>query len=117
MTALADRQVAIIGSSVFHSDFLVGGSRFGNRMLSPEDPADQRLFAWRKAFAALCYGHGIAPAHACIQFALSVPGVIAVALDTSYPDRIAENAASAVTPVPDAFFESMKEEGLLSGDV
>ena len=113
MASLAARQIPMINAGIFHGDFLVGGSSFDSRALTPENPADRSLFAWRKAFAALCHGHGITLAHACIQFALSAPAVAAVAINTSHPDRIAENADSAIAKAPDAFWASMKEEGLL----
>jgi D-threo-aldose 1-dehydrogenase len=111
---LSERQVAIINSAVFHSGFLVGGRYFDYRVVSPENTADKRLFAWRKSFVALCQGHGVSPAHACVQFGLSAPGIVAVALNTCHPDRIAENIESVLKKVPDSFWTSMKEEGLLA---
>jgi D-threo-aldose 1-dehydrogenase len=116
ISSLAARQVAVINSAVFHSGFLVGGRYFDNRVADAGDPADQRLFAWRKSFVALCHGHGVSPAHACIQFGLSAPGIVAVALNSSHPDRVAENVQSVLTKVPDSFWTSMKEEGLLAAD-
>jgi D-threo-aldose 1-dehydrogenase len=116
LTTLADRQIAVINAGVFHGGFLTGGQHFDGRRLNNENVADQRLLAWRKSFAALCHGHGVAPAHACIQFALSAPGVTAVALNTSHPDRVTENVRSVSTKVPRALWASMKEEGLLTDD-
>jgi D-threo-aldose 1-dehydrogenase len=114
--SLAERQIAVISAGVFRCGFLVGGSRFDSRLISDDDPAERHLFAWRKAFAAICHGHGVSPAHACIQFALSPPGVVAVLLNTSHPDRVAQNIDAAATNVPDGFWASMKEEGLLAED-
>jgi D-threo-aldose 1-dehydrogenase len=85
--------------------------------MNAEDDTQRGLLAWRKAFVALCDGHGITPAHACIQFALSLPGVVAVQLDSSYPDRVAENIRSGFTRVPPNFWASMIEEGLLGANV
>ena len=113
---LAKQEIAVINSAVFHSGFLVGGKYFDYRAASPANDADRPLFAWRKSFVALCEAHGISPLHACVQFGLSVPGVVAVALNTSHADRIAENVAAAATPVPPQFWASLKEEGLLAKD-
>ncbi len=113
---LADRQIPVILAGVFDGGFLVGGNRLDERVLNSEDSADRSLLAWRKSFVALCDGHGISPAHACIQFALSLPSVISVRLDSTYADRVAENVRAAYTPVPESFWASMKEEGLLSRD-
>jgi D-threo-aldose 1-dehydrogenase len=63
---------------------------------------------------ALCHGHGVTPTQACIQFALAGPGVVAVLLNSSHPDRVAENVGSVQRLVPDLFWASMKEEGLLA---
>ena len=114
MASLADRKIAIINSAVFHAGFLVGGRYFDYRVVSPDNPADKHLFAWRKSFVALCEAHGVLPAHACVQFGLSAPGIAAVALNTGHPDRIAENVESVLRKVPETFWGSMKEEGLLA---
>jgi len=114
MSEVAQRGISIIAGGVFGGCFLVGGNCLDGRMLDSSNPANRSLFAWRTAFVALCHGHGISPAHACIQFALSAPGVVAVELNSSYPDRVAENVESVTTKVPGAFWTSMKEEGLLS---
>jgi D-threo-aldose 1-dehydrogenase len=113
LVELANRQIPVIVTGVFDCGFLVGGSRLDGRVVSAENPADRSLFAWRKAFVALCDGHSITPAHACIQFALALPGVVAVRLDSSYSDRVAANIGSAYAGVPEKFWESMEEEGLL----
>jgi D-threo-aldose 1-dehydrogenase len=116
MAELEARQIPIIVSGVFDGGFLVGGNRLDGRVLSAEDPADRSLLTWRTSFAALCHGHGVTPAQASIQFALSGPGVVAVVLNSSHPDRAADNIAFVERTVPDAFWASMKEEGLLAAD-
>ncbi len=113
---LVEQDIAIINSAVFHAGFLVGGKYFDYRVVKPENDADRSLFAWRKSFVALCEAHGISPMHACVQFGLSVPGVVAVALNTSHADRIRENVAAVATPVPPQFWASLKEEGLVAKD-
>jgi D-threo-aldose 1-dehydrogenase len=116
VASLAECQIPFVNSGVFQSGFLVGGPHFDERIISTEAASDRPLFAWRKAFVALCHGHGISPAHACIQFGLSPPGVVAVALNTSHPDRVAENVASVLNQVPNSFWAAMKEEGLLAAE-
>ena len=113
---LASRGIAIINSAVFHAGFLVGGKYFDYRVVDANNDADRPLFAWRKSFVALCEAHGISPMHACVQFGLSVPGVVAVALNTSRAERVQENVAAVSTPVPPQFWATLKEEGLLAND-
>jgi D-threo-aldose 1-dehydrogenase len=116
ITNLKDRGVGIINSAVFHAGFLVGGRYFDYRVVNPDHPDDRPLFAWRKAFVALCEAHGVAPAEACIEFGRSAPGIAAVALNTSHPDRVAENVEMVLKKLPDGFWASMKEEGLIAAD-
>jgi D-threo-aldose 1-dehydrogenase len=117
MAELASRQIPIVLAGVFDGGFLVGGNRLDGVTLSADDAAHRSYIVWRKAFVALCDGHGITPAHACIQFGLSLPGVVAVQIDSSYSDRVAENIRSAFVEVPSNFWASMREEGLLDADV
>jgi D-threo-aldose 1-dehydrogenase len=116
MQSLAERNIPIINSAVFHAGFLVGGKYFDYRVVSPDNEADRPLFAWRKSFVALCEAHGISPMHACVQFGKTGPGVVAVALNTSHPDRIQDNVAAVLAPMPTQFWASMKEEGLIAAD-
>jgi D-threo-aldose 1-dehydrogenase len=108
--------VGIINSAVFHAGFLVGGKYFDYRVVRQENDADRPLYAWRKSFVSICEAHGISPMHACVQFGLTVPGVVAIALNTSHADRIRENVAAVSTPVPRQFWASLQEEGLLADD-
>jgi D-threo-aldose 1-dehydrogenase len=116
LAALAAEQIAVITAGVFHGGFLVGGPTFDDHQLNADSPAGQSLIAWRKAFTALCHGHGVRPAQASIQFALSIPGVVAVSLRTSSVDRVSEDVYAATTPVLGGLWTSMKEEGLLAHD-
>ncbi|TFH43446.1 MAG: aldo/keto reductase [Lysobacterales bacterium] len=116
VSSLAERGVGIINSAVFHAGFLVGGKYFDFRPVSPDNDSDKRLFTWRKCFVALSEAHGISPMHACVQFGLSPPGVAAVSLNTSRPDRIKANVQAASTPVPPHFWTALKEEGLIDNN-
>jgi len=113
VASLAARGVGVINSAVFHAGFLVGGRFFDYRPASPDDPADRPLFAWREKFFALCQRHGIAPDVACVQFALSVPGVAAVAMNTSNPATIARNVAAVDAVVPNEFWNDAKAQGIV----
>ena len=47
--------------------------------------------------------------------ACTLPGVAAVVVNTSQPERVRENVRAAIERLPDAFWESFGEEGLLPG--
>src|SRR5262249_43196091 len=117
MAELASRRIPIILSRVFESGFLMGDNWLDGYLMSAEDTAQRSFIAWRKAFVALCDGHGITPGQACIEFALWMPGVVAVQIDSSHADRVGENIRSAFVEVPANFWASMREEGLLGADV
>lgn len=116
MQEFASQQIPVIVSGVFDGGFLTGSNRLDGRAVSTDDPTDRSLLAWRTSFVALCHGHSVNPAQACIQFALSGPGVAAVLLESSRPERVAENVESVERKAPDSFWASMKEEGLVAAD-
>jgi D-threo-aldose 1-dehydrogenase len=111
---LAGRGVAVVNSALFHAGFLTGGRYFDYRIASPE--TDGKVFAWREQFQSLCRRHDVSPMVACVQFALSPPGVAAVALNTSRPSRIAENVAAVEATIPQAFWTDAKCAGIIAPD-
>ena len=113
MDALHQKQVAIINSAVFNAGFLTGGEFFNYVKLDRSRPADREKFEWRERFFALCAEHQQNAAQVCIQFGRSHPGITALALSTSKPQRVQQNAAAITVEVPAAFWQVLKAEGLL----
>jgi len=111
---LKRRGVGIINSAVFHSGFLTGGDFFDYRKVDPRNPGDQGLFAWREKFQAVCAKHEVAPAAACVQFGMSIPGVLSTALNTGKISHVKENIGLVRTQIPTAFWVAMKDQGLIS---
>ena len=116
VASLCELGIGIINSAVFHAGFLTGGKFFDYRELRPEDQADRPLFAWRDKFHALCRQHDVLPAAACVRFAISPPGVAAIALNTSRPEQVQRNRALASAEIPAAFWAAMKDARLISPD-
>lgn len=106
--------VKIINSAVFHAGFLTGGDYYDYRLIEPDTEENKAIFKWRDDFFALCSEFGIKPAAACVQFALSAPGVVSIALNTTNPKRVEENVKLANEEIPAAFWIAMKEKGLIS---
>ncbi len=113
MKKLADAGVAIINSAVFHAGFLTGGEFFDYRRVSRESDADRKLFDYRDRFFETCARFGVKPAMACVQFGLSAPGVVSVALNTGKPERIAQNVELVRADVPTEFWAAMKDAKLI----
>jgi D-threo-aldose 1-dehydrogenase len=113
---LADQGVSVINSAVFHSGFLVGSDYFDYRRMDRADPVSGPLFRWREDFFAVCDEFRVRPAAACVQFALKVPGIMSIALQTSDPRRVKENLELATQLLPGAFWRTLRERELIEAD-
>jgi len=102
--------VAIVNSAIFHGGFLTGGDFFDYRKVTRvSDPA---LFNWRDRFYTLCARHRLSPAAAAAQFGLSHPGVVALALSTSQPERVGSLIELTEGSMSEEFREALTREGL-----
>jgi D-threo-aldose 1-dehydrogenase len=113
---LSRQQIGIINSAVFNAGFLTGGEYFDYRKLNRNNPEDKIIFEWREKFFAACQYYDVLPANACVQFGMSPPGVISIALNTSKPERVRQNVASATADIPTTFWTRLKKEGLIAQD-
>jgi D-threo-aldose 1-dehydrogenase len=113
MEKLHRKNIAIINSAVFHAGFLTGGDFFDYVRIQPDTPENVARFRWREAFFTLCGKHRIKPANACVQFAMTPPGVISISLNTSNPKRIKDNVESVECEIPVLFWEEMTDKGLI----
>lgn len=105
--------VSVINSAVFHAGFLTGGDHYDYRKVTGESVEDQELIAWRERFQIQCDRFNVRPAEACVAFGMSPPGVVATALNSSKPSRIAQNVQLVSSEPPAEFWESMKRDGLI----
>jgi D-threo-aldose 1-dehydrogenase len=83
--------VYVINSAVFHSGFLVGSDYFDYRLVTRDNSHDDHIFRWRDAFYKICSEFSVEPATACVQFALNIPGVKSIALNTTRAARVRSN--------------------------
>jgi D-threo-aldose 1-dehydrogenase len=114
---LADSGVTVINSAVFHSGFLVGSDYFDYRRQQRGDPGTAPLFRWREDFFAVCDEFHVSPAAACMQFALLVPGVSSIAVNCSDAARVRENLEAAKRPLPEAFWQALRERELIGLEI
>ena len=108
--------VYIINSAVFHSGFLVGSSYFDYRLIEKGNPQNEELFKWREAFFETCGRYNINPAVACVQFALNIPGVKSIALNTTHADRVQLNLEMVETNIPLQFWQELKYKNLIEAN-
>jgi D-threo-aldose 1-dehydrogenase len=111
MEELERRGVAIFNSAVFHGGFLTGGEFFDYRKVDRQ--TDPELFAWRDRFEAVCAEFGTKPAFAAAAYAREAPGVVALALSTSRPDRVGEMVALAGAELGEGLRRALVEAGLV----
>ncbi len=114
MAELHRAKVATINSAVFNAGFLVGGPYFNYRQPDPDN--EPELFGWRESFMEVCQDHEVEPFAACVQFGMSVPGIVGVALNTTRPERVKDNVRAFTTEIPDSFWTAMKAEKLIVTD-
>jgi D-threo-aldose 1-dehydrogenase len=116
MEELRVKGVKIINSAVFQAGFLTGGEYYDYKIIKADTEENKAIFKWREDFFEICEQFGVTPASACVQFALSVPGVTSVALNTNNPERIEENVKIAYEKLPAMFWLTMKQKGLIAND-
>ncbi len=106
--------VGIINSAVFHSGFLTGGAMFDYQAVTEATARGRELLAWRTRFEDICREHRVLPAHACVRFALSPPGVQSIALSSSQPQRVTDNVAAVTSEIPPSFWNALRDNQLIS---
>jgi D-threo-aldose 1-dehydrogenase len=113
MQMLHKKGVAIINSAVFQSGFLTGGDFFDYVRIKPDSDENKAKFKWREDFFTICKKHNVIPANACVQFAMTPPGVISISLNTSRPDRVKKNVDSVECEIPLGFWKDMMDRRLI----
>ena len=98
--------VTLIDSAVFNGGFLTGGDMIDYRMADPVK--DAAAFAFRDRYLALCRAYALDPAAPAVEYAYRL-GFDAVALNTSSPRRILQNAAYAHLAAPAAFWKELEK--------
>ncbi len=105
--------VEIINSAIFNAGFITGGEYFNYKVVDKSNPEDKHLFEWRDRFFSICKSYDVVPAEVCLQFALSAPQICGVALNTSKPERIAQNKKTLSKKLPDGFWKALKETAII----
>ena len=101
---LKEAGVTLIDSAVFNGGFLTGSDMIDYRKADPV--RDASAFAFRERYAALCAKYALDPAAPAVEYAYRL-GFDAVALNTSSPKRILQNAAYATAKAPEAFWREL----------
>lgn len=110
--ALHLKGIRVINSAVFNGGFLTGSDYFNYQLMDAE--SDKELYNWRDAFYQTCNRHQVVPAEACVYFALHIPGVEAIAMNSSSAERTGKNIGMGNVKVPTSFWDDMKAQDLIA---
>lgn len=109
------RNVDVVAVGVFNSGILAKGARPGAKFDYGDAPAE--IIEQTLKLNAVCDAFGIPIQAAAVQFAFGHPAVKSVVLGMAKPERIRQNLAWFETPIPAAFWQRLKSDGLLAADV
>ncbi len=105
--------INVINSAVFHAGFLVG--RYWIIGCHRETNAeDESAFTWPTCSTNFAVSENCRQRAACAVRVTGLPGVSAVALNTSVPAKIAENVAAVEATLPSRFGRRRRARGLIS---
>jgi len=96
--------VTLIDSAVFNGGFLMGSNMLDYREADPE--RDAEAFAFRERYLALCSERALDPAAVAVEYAFRL-GFDSVALNTSNPKRVVQNARYGEHRSPAAFWDAL----------
>jgi D-threo-aldose 1-dehydrogenase len=99
----------IVVGGPYSSGILAGGAHFEYQKASPQ------IIAKVEHIKRIAQAHGVDIKAAALQFALANPAVAAVIPGASRPERIAEDVAALQAVIPAAFWDALRDAGLVSG--
>lgn len=108
MPAAAAQQVDIVVGGPYSSGILAGGTHFEYAKAPPA------IVDKVARLTALATEHGIGIKAAALQFSLAHPAVASVIPGASRPERLLEDQAALRQVVPAAFWQALREQGLVS---
>lgn len=112
---LGKQGVKVINSAVFNAGFLLGSDNFDYKKISRDTHPEE--YIWRDKFNLICEEFAVKPAEACVQFSFLFDEIVSIALSSSSPKRVKSNISLAEASVPKAFWQAMKDQGLMSIDI
>ena len=108
---------SIILGGAYNSGILATGTRRGGTVHYNYEPAPATIIERVARIEAVCDAHGVTLAAAALQFPLAHPVVASVIPGLGSAARVEQTAALWHEPIPAAFWQQLKDEGLLDPDV
>jgi len=108
------RGISVLMAAPFNSGILATGAREGATFFYTQ--ADPEIMARTRRIEAVCARHGVALAAAAIQFPLHHPAIASVVTGMRSATEVSANLAHCRATIPAAFWEELKNEGLIARD-
>jgi D-threo-aldose 1-dehydrogenase len=105
--ACAERGVHVVVGGPYNSGIIAGGSNYEYR------EASAAQVAARDRLLAIAASHGVDLRAAALQFCAAHPVVTSVIPGTKNTERVRENVALMQQPIPAAFWQELKRDGVL----
>lgn len=112
ISSLHKKGITVINSAVFNGGFLVGSDYYNYGLVDKDTPEGKSLYAWRSEFWKICEQFDISPAHACLNFGFTIPGISSVAVSTTNAAKVKQNIDMVTREVPADFWNALKNAGL-----
>lgn len=106
-----DRNIAVLLAAPFNSGLLALGARAG-ATYAHAAPSDE-ILARTIRIEEVCKRHGVSLAAAALQFPLAHPAIATVVASMATPEEVQANLKNCATPLPEAFWEELKEKRLI----
>jgi D-threo-aldose 1-dehydrogenase len=106
-----ERGNKIMLGGVFNSGILAGGSRSGATYQYAAPPP--AIVTKVEMLEAVCARHGVALPAAALQFARANPAITTLLFGAQSPDEVKSNLELLQAPIPAAFWEELRAEGLV----
>lgn len=105
-----ERGVGIVNGGPLNSGVLAGGAHYDYAAVPPH--ITERVGRLR----AVCDAHGVSLPEVAIQFAGAHPVIVSVIAGAQSAAEVEANAAAMGHPAPPAFWQALKDQGLLDAD-
>jgi D-threo-aldose 1-dehydrogenase len=113
MSKCATHGASLIIGGVYNSGILATGTRQGGTAYFDYAPAPQAIIERVRRIEAICSEYGVTLAAAALQFPLANPLVASVIPGLDSAQRVDATLKLVNEPIPAAFWEALKAQGLL----
>lgn len=109
--AVRTHNASLVMGSNLNAGFISGSDRYN---YDPQKPIPAEYLTKRDKLQAIAQTHTVDLRTAALQFALYPDVAVSVIPGARTPEQVTENVASLQVAIPDAFWQELKQQGLLA---